>query len=242
MACQISVVDLLAAWERGVRQSPLDRALTLLAAVHPELLIEELARQSIGWRDSNLLSLREQIFGSEIGCVVRCPQCQETLEMNLEAGALRAEAAIPRDLSLAMPGLEIRLRLPDTEDLRAVAGLPAHEARQQLFGRCVVEARSESGAVAVAALPEGAIEAGEQRMSEADPQADMQVAMSCPACGNQWRERFDIVSFFWTELNAWARRMLTEVHMLARAYGWRQDEILSLSPTRRQIYLEMVGA
>ena len=242
MARTISAAELLAAWERGLRQSPLDRALTLLAATRPESSMEELARQSIGWRDSSLLTLREQVFGSELACRVLCPQCQENLELSLNTTRLSVGPEAAPELSVTIPGFNIRLRLPNTEDLRAVAGLPLPVARGQLFCRCVLEARSNDRAVPAEALPEEVLQAAEQRMSEADPQADSVVAVSCPACGYEWRERFDIAAFFWAELNAWAHRLLTEVHTLARAYGWREGDILALSPTRRQIYLEMVSA
>ena len=52
---------------------------------------------------------------------------------------------------------------------------------------------------------------------------------------------FDILSFFWGEIQICARRLLREVHALASAYGWTESEILSLSTTRRHAYLEMVG-
>ncbi|HEX2516118.1 MAG TPA: phage baseplate protein, partial [Chloroflexota bacterium] len=39
-----------------------------------------------------------------------------------------------------------------------------------------------------------------------------------------------------------ARRLLREVHTLARAYGWREAEILALPGRRRQTYLDLVGA
>jgi len=51
---------------------------------------------------------------------------------------------------------------------------------------------------------------------------------------------FDIVSFFWSEICVQAKRLLREVHILARAYGWREADILSMSAARRQLYLEMV--
>jgi len=72
-----------------------------------------------------------------------------------------------------------------------------------------------------------------------DPQADLQLAMVCPQCAHRWTTTFDIASFFWTELNAWALRLLREVHTLASVYGWSEAEILDLSPTRRKAYLEM---
>jgi hypothetical protein len=53
---------------------------------------------------------------------------------------------------------------------------------------------------------------------------------------------FDAGSFFWSELGAWARRLLHEIHSLARAYGWSESEILTLSPARRQAYLELIGS
>jgi hypothetical protein len=75
-------------------------------------------------------------------------------------------------------------------------------------------------------------------MAEVDPQADVQLAMACPACSHEWQLTFDILSFFWNEINAWASRILDEVHTLASAYGWREADILALSPHRRQLYLE----
>ena len=39
-----------------------------------------------------------------------------------------------------------------------------------------------------------------------------------------------------------AKRLLMDVHLLARAYGWSEAEVLALSPARRRFYLEMVEA
>jgi hypothetical protein len=80
------------------------------------------------------------------------------------------------------------------------------------------------------------------RMAEADPQADVQLDLSCPACRHRWLAVFDIVSFLWSEIDASARRTLQDVHRLATAYGWREPDILALTPWRRQVYLEMAGA
>ena len=75
-------------------------------------------------------------------------------------------------------------------------------------------------------------------MAQADPQADIQLSLVCPQCGHQWQAAFDIASFFWSEINAWANRMLREVHILASRYGWSETDILAMSPWRRQFYLE----
>jgi hypothetical protein len=39
-----------------------------------------------------------------------------------------------------------------------------------------------------------------------------------------------------------ARRALSEVHVLATAYGWSESEIFEMSSARREFYLQMVSA
>ena len=78
-------------------------------------------------------------------------------------------------------------------------------------------------------------------MGQSDPQAEIQLHLTCPACSRSWSVLFDIVSFFWSEICVQAKRLLREVHTLARVYGWREAEILSMSTARRQLYLEMVS-
>jgi hypothetical protein len=43
-------------------------------------------------------------------------------------------------------------------------------------------------------------------------------------------------------VEAAAKRLLGEIHNLASAYGWSEDAILSLSNSRRALYLQMVQA
>jgi hypothetical protein len=77
-------------------------------------------------------------------------------------------------------------------------------------------------------------------MEASDPVARIELALTCPSCDQVWSSLFDIASFLWTEVDAWARRTLRDVHTLARAYGWRESEVLALGPRRRQAYLELV--
>jgi len=65
--------------------------------------------------------------------------------------------------------------------------------------------------------------------------------LTCPSCGYAWPAPFDIASFFWTEVDAWARVLLREIHVLASAYHWCEEDILRLSPWRRRSYLEQIG-
>ena len=77
---------------------------------------------------------------------------------------------------------------------------------------------------------------------EHDPQAEVVLTFTCPACQHGWQALFDVGTFFWTEVASAARRLLREVDALARAYGWSEAAILALSPARRQAYMEMAEA
>jgi hypothetical protein len=72
-----------------------------------------------------------------------------------------------------------------------------------------------------------------------DPQAEMLFDFACPACGHAWQGVFEIATFLWKQIRARARRLLQEVDVLARTYGWREADILELSETRRRWYVQM---
>lgn len=237
----LSAHDLLRVWELGEDQHPLDRALTILATACPELTWDELATLSIGQRDARLLALREHTYGPKLEGFVECPTCGASLEFDVMAADLRAtETAAEQDLTLASDGFGLRFRLPDSRDLAAVLGCrDLTEAHDLLMQRCVLEVRREGAPVADSELPADIAAEVSRSMSEHDPQAEVLIDLRCPTCHHRWQALFDIVTFFWTELSAQAKRLLREVHALARAYGWREADILGMSARRRQFYLEL---
>lgn len=239
----LSALEMLEVWERGLSLSPVQRALTLLAAASSETP-DAVAQLSIGERDARLLILREWMFGSQLVSVAICPGCGERLELSLSTADLRVggDAVRRETLSLSVAGYELRFRPPNSVDLIAIANYPdAAAARRQLLERCL--SRSERNGVPVSAnqLPGEVVEALVERMAQADPQSDVQLALCCPQCGHRWQASFDIGSFFWSEINAWAHRTLKDVHTLASAYGWREMDILNMSAWRRQFYLNCIG-
>jgi len=239
----LSVPELLGAWESGLEQGPVERALTLLGAACPETPRDSLARLSIGRRDASLLTLREWTFGSRVDSLVECPRCGQRLEIAFNIADVRVEGEAPPELPATVEEYQLRLRPPDSTDIAAIAAEPAVERKRQLlFERCLIEARRGGEEAPAGKLPPEALNAVAERLAEADPQADIQLDVACSCCGERWKSAFDIAAFFWSEIDAWACRILREVHTLASAYGWSERDILALTPARRQFYLEMVGA
>jgi hypothetical protein len=235
--------ELLEVWDRGLTQSSAQRALGLLAAACADTSPETLAALSIGKRDALLLTLREQTFGPEMAGLAVC-SCGEQLELSFTALDIRAGSGMQpaQELFLDVAGYELCLRLPNSLDLLAAIYTDLARNRCLLLERCVLSASRDGTPVGVDRLPAEVVETTINRLADADPQADVWLAVSCPSCGTRQRVSFDILAFFWSEIEAWALRVLREVHTLAWAYGWHERDILALSSNRRQSYLEMVGA
>ncbi|WP_322486837.1 hypothetical protein [Chloroflexus sp.] len=224
----ISAATLLDIWEAGAAQPPLARALALLAPLFPETAVAELP---VGARHGLLLLVREWLFGAQMECVAVCPACAARLEFALATTALRALAPATVVQQLDVGGQQLAFRLPASADLLGLPPGPA--AIRCLIERCLIDAP--------AMLSDETLAAVATAMADADPLLDLRIELACPDCGHTWAAPFDVAGFVWQELDRWARRLLRDVHTLARAYGWRESEILALSPQRRALYLQMVN-
>jgi hypothetical protein len=215
----------------------------MLLIAFPEATREKLALLTIGQRDACLFAVREQTFGSRLSSLARCPACEEQVEFVLNLADLPITVDIEpaeQDFVLRTGGSEAHFRLPNSRDLAAiVGGQNIAIARSLLAQRCIIAAHQNGEQIVIEALSETLITAIEAQMEACDPLAVIDIPLDCSNCGHQWQTFFDIVSFFWTEIAAQARRLLREVHTLARYYGWREADILAMSATRRQFYLEM---
>jgi len=234
--------ELLAIWERGDGQRPSRRALALLAGTAPHATPDELAAMPVGRRDASLVELRARLFGDAFTGVTSCPACSESIELTFGIDEVRREPAPHAPLSIREGPYSVELRVPTTADLAAIEReTELDSARRALFARCVARATRGDDSIGADELPADVEEAAITAMANADPQADVMLPVDCPGCEQTWLEPFDIVSFLWAELSVLARRLLADVHTLAAAYGWSESDILSLSPARRNAYLEMLA-
>jgi hypothetical protein len=230
--------ELLRIWELGQDESPARRALRLLAAADPAAGERGAEQLSVGRRDADLLRLRAATFGPTLDCRIHCTRCDEPLEFPLQVADLisGASGAASELVRFQLEDWEVSARPPTAGDLATLGG---QDTGDDLLLRCVIEAsRDGSPADVRDAGPELAA-ALDRRLVEADPWSQIELDLTCPACGHSWSQGFDILAFYWSEIEAWARRTLLEVHALASAYGWTESEVLRLGARRRQLYLEL---
>lgn len=244
--------DLLFIWEQGLEQGLIRFGLLLLKAAFPDCTIKDLERLPIGRRDGLLLQIHEQIMGPNLAGLADCPNCGETMELNLSISDIQIESepeiSASNSLSINESGYEIKapgyvvgFRLADSTDQEAILHFkdPA-KARTEILRRCIWRARFDDEDIEAIKLPAQITDLIAENMARIDPQADVLLKIRCTSCNHEWDCIFDISSFLWKELDRWSHKILLEVHTIAQSYGWTEAQILSLSPWRRRHYLEMI--
>lgn len=233
--------QIISVWERGRRASSHDRALLLA-----ELALGsgvELIGLAIGARDRALAEQRIATYGAVAPAFVVCPACSEGLEFRVDFARvceLRDPGECEGSFVLEHESFRVEFRLPSTGDLMAITQ-DAEHGRAVLIERIILAAERQGDHVSPGSLPASVIAALEAEIERLDPISDIRFGQTCPNCQHRFVAPFDVARFCWHELDVDARRLLQEVDVLARIYGWSEAEILTLSRARRSTYLEICG-
>lgn len=224
-------------------QHPLDRALAMLGTAVPEMTRDQLADLPVGVRNGELLKIYQQTFGRTLDGLATCHECSEILEFSVSIAEILDEKVLGIDNShmLSVADHQLEFRSPNSRDLAAIVdNNSVSEGRQILLERCVLSAKCAGDEVKASALPERVVGALSDKITACVPHVDLVLDLECPVCAHAWQSSLDVVSFLWEEISARARNLLYEIHTLALAYGWSEQEILSLGSIRRHHYMEMV--
>jgi hypothetical protein len=239
MAERLTNARLIELWEEGRRYPPYKAALLLVNASIAEDERAQLASWTIGQRDRHLLQLRGLLFGDSMACLARCPSCDEQVEFTLSVRELLAVKAGPTTSQhLEYGPYQLDYRLPTIADLDVA--MASDDPGGVLLARSITAIAKDGKAVQGEILPPALRAQVAASIDEIDPLANIQLDLACAACETQWQSVFDITQYLWREISAWITRALVEVHIIASAYGWTEDVILGLSPTRRQMYLDLI--
>ena len=238
----LTAAAVLELWEAGLGRTPAARADLLVSSVvaggADEPLAEDLEEWPVGRRDRMLL----EHFAprSVLDAVADCPSCGAALDVVVDTRALVADSATG-PVTLTLDRHRVVVRSLTIGDLRSLPDDADDETlRAALLDRCVVRATRDGIEVRAGELPAAVVDRIEATLDELDPTADLEVVLTCGDCGRTWVETLDPVPFAWTALETSARTLATDVHTLASAYGWSEQDILTLSAFRRHLYLSAV--
>jgi hypothetical protein len=238
----LTPADVFDLCDRGEGYGPSTRALLLLGAASPDASWDELAELPLGERDRRLLRLRAATLGPRLEAQARCPACKETAEVDLDTAELLATGEAVPELELRRDDLRVRVRPVMSRDLLAAEVCDGvEEVRRRIAERCLLAAWRSEEPVDPADLAPWELDLVAEALAAADSGAELLLDLSCPSCGQGWQELLDVAAFFWAELERRSSRVVLEIHLLARAYGWRESDVLAVSPRRRRQYLELLG-
>ncbi|HEX8534887.1 MAG TPA: hypothetical protein VF662_12020 [Allosphingosinicella sp.] len=240
----LAAADVVGIWEAGSNRPAWNKALVALAPSFPEADPAELAALSIGERNARLLALRQEVIGPVIQAVVTCPKCGEPLEFEQRIDELLDGYSSPaeREFDIAAGDYGARCRLLDSQDLAQAAKCGGEApARDKLAERAILEAAYCGAPAAAAELPAEVVRRIADELADRDRLAELAIPLACAACEHVWPATLDITAFLWAELERKAKQILADVVAIAQAYGWREADILAMSPSRRQYYLDSIG-
>jgi hypothetical protein len=180
--------------------------------------------------------------GDSIALMLRCPHCAEALEFAVPGAVLLEEAQRSRaepDIEVALDASRsLRLRRPtgaDQRAWRAAAYRSEEEAAEAILRSLVV-----SAGAARAALFAGDLQHVSDAMEAFDPLASFQVTTICPSCAAEATVPVDLEAILLMRLRAHQNQLLAQVHRLAAAYGWTEEQVLTIPAHRREQYLLLV--
>jgi len=243
MSRAVTAQRLLEAWEATLEEQNARRGVALLARCR-DADVDALSRWGLAERDAALFDLRHALFGAEATAVTECAGCGEHLEARLDLSVLRPATPATGSATVTIDGYTVCTRTPCTDDLAAIsAHADESAALAALVMLCVESVLSPSGVdVPLTEVPAGVADDIRSHVADRVGDIDAEVSLSCAACGATSQVSFDIAAFLLREVEVWAARVLREVHVLARAYGWDEPTILRLSPRHRRAYIDLVEA
>lgn len=225
-------------------QNTIDRAMSIIKGGVEEKKKEELIELSVGELNALLLNLRELTFGPQLDCYAECPQCSQRLEFSISINDVVKNSAsedAAHEYMVETKGFKVHCRVPKIQDLLDLLQCNnAAAGREFLLKRCIVQSFKGEKEINIKSLPRKMIAAIDEKLNSCDPLCEIQIDIHCPDCGHHWSTVLDIISFFWAEVAANAKSLLNDIHTLAWAYGWREEDILAMSIRRRQLYMEMI--
>ncbi len=241
---------LLRAWESAQVTTPVARGAVIVAEsglaegldAALDLPTDELARV--------VAQLHALEFGPRADGVLDCGCCGAELDvsvpMDLVSDTTRPSLGAsqrPARIVQLSSGRTAAVRVPTTRDLVAVGA--SDDAVAELLARCVTPTTGPSSIGTeppsqLEALDEADRAAVDEVLSEVAGAAAIVVRTRCPECATVVSAPVDPTSFLWERVRVAAPALLADVAELAMAFGWREPDILAMSPTRRRAYLALV--
>jgi predicted RNA-binding Zn-ribbon protein involved in translation (DUF1610 family) len=183
------------------------------------------------------LVIRQAWVGDQLSTEGSCPNCGERVSVSFSVGdyVSHFQPAVPSYVQpdgtgwYKLVGRDVRFRVPKVADLLVALDNP--EGAMMLSGSCVEPAELDYELWSNV----------DDALEEISPNFDGMVGGQCPECGTTVQLRFDPCAYVLAELRDLFAGIYYEVHLLARAYAWAEEDILAMGRSRRIKYAHLVS-
>lgn len=193
---------------------------------------DAVALDTLGMRNQRLLRLHRQHCGPRLEACARCPACAEQIEFDVPTEAVLGLPPTAADAFVEIGNA--RLRLPRIADLVRLEQETADEPVPLRLARlCLIEGAPRLDAALLARLGEA--------FDQADPAANIALALSCSECGADFPVAVDVAPLVADAFARLADRLLRDIDTIASAYGWGEDAVLALPRERMRQYVALIA-
>lgn len=228
---------ILATWEIGAKQHPIDQALTLLQLQDSTQSRHDLATLSLGERNQLLLDFYQTWFGNKVSGHVGCQNCGELLALDVNSNIFK-NLPKERHQSLRYKEFDINFRLLTSYDLAEIANYQdVEQASNKLIQSCITSVEQHGEAVWLDEIPEELLIKLSNTVVACDPYAEILLMLKCPNCEYSQQIVIDFGQLLWRKFEQLAVQLLEDIQRLAAYYHWREQDIIAMPALRRHFYL-----
>lgn len=203
-----------------------------------------------GWtlerRIQALLAVVVATGGRQVTTTTRCTHvdCAQPIELDLDLSDFTREH--PREACewVATDGSTLIIRPPTGRDQLDWLAASRRE------GTCLPVSMASDLVVSINGqspsrgwrVPEERLDEIGKHLARYDPLTVLQLDVECPSCLRQLRVDLDLTDVLVRQLAEVQTKLLDEIHRLATAYHWSEEQIVSIPSWRRTYYLKRVNA
>ena len=163
-------------------------------------------------RDALLAAVHRQCWGDEINSTLTCTACAQRFDLSFMLSDMQQQFVLQRLQTVLLPE---GWRVPNARDEIA-------SAQEETVAQAAQKIAALSGVGAEQ------IEFANPVFEKFAPLLDVDLDATCPECGHQQQAHFDVQSFVLMRLFNERDLLISQIHIMARAYGWSINSILEL--------------
>jgi len=186
-----------------------------------------------------LTALYLNTFGEKVSTTVTCRTCGKPYDISFfltewKTGLIDGKSICKGDPESIYPfetNSGVKFRFPTGEDEISVAGVESALAENLLMNRCLQEDPEKADLLLL-----------QETMGKIAPLADADIDTECPECSAPQNFHFSIQHYLLSSLLKEQKKLVAEIHQIARFYGWGLAEILDLPRSMRFSFFNMTGS